>query len=490
MASRPAAPLDAATVTEWHADADVVVVGYGVAGATAAVEAATRGASVHVLEQTGGWGGAAAMSGGFIYMGGGTPLQKACGFEDSPDDMYRFLEAAIGPGVPEAKTRLFCDESVDHYRWLSDDVGVRFKPVFHGEPAWVVPNDEGLMYTGGENAWPFNEIARPAPRGHVPEMLGKKVAVGERGGGYMLMLPLAQRAESLGVAATFDVRVDRLVVERDGRVCGVVGRRYGEELAVRARRGVVLASGGFVYNDDMLARFNPLIRGRPGSATEEHDGQAMRMAMALGADLGRMDGAEVAVHIDPQLLVRGIVVNAVGQRFVNEDTYPGRVAHVMVYKQDNTAYFITDDANYESAPESMEGMRRRPDWVAGTVAELEADIGLPTGSLQHTVEYYNRHAAEGRDPMFHKDRRWLTPLEAPFGAIELSGQISGFALGGLLTTVDGEVQHVDGDPIPGLFAAGRVTWGVPAWGYASGLSLGDGSFFGRRAGRAAAAAHA
>src|SRR5690349_21624276 len=101
-------------VSMWDDQADVVVVGLGAAGACAAIEAREAGADVLVLERAGGGGGTSALSGGLIYMGGGTPVQKACGFEDSPDEMFRFLMAALGPEPDEAKIRLFCERSVEH----------------------------------------------------------------------------------------------------------------------------------------------------------------------------------------------------------------------------------------------------------------------------------------------------------------------------------------------------------------------------------------
>ena len=88
--------------------------------------------------------------------------------------------------------------------------------------------------------------------------------------------------------------------------------------------------------------------------------------------------------------------------------------------------------------------------------------------------------------MLHKKPEWIKPIGTPVGAIDLRASCGGFTLGGLMTSLDGEVLHVNGEPIPGLFAAGRCTAGLAAWGYASGVSLGDGSFYGRRAGRAAA----
>lgn len=478
-------PLPAADVAQWDEEADVVIAGFGIAGAAAAVEAARAGADVLVLERTGSWGGAASMAGGFIYLGGGTPIQKACGFDDSVANMAAYLNVAMGPGADEKRIADYCDGSLEHFDWLVG-CGVQFKPEFFGEPGWEPMGDQGLMYSGGENSYPFNTIATPAPRGHVPQMSNKKQ--GEASAGYMLMKPLVETATAAGARAIYDVRVQRLIVESDGRVVGVYARRYGEEIAVRARRGVVLAMGSFAYNEAMVAQYAPRIAGRPAAAIEQHDGQAIRMAQALGADLAHMDATEVAIFIDPQQLVRGILVNGRGQRYVAEDTYPGRVGQLTLYHQDNTAFLIIDEKSQEEAMASLSPqlMLRPPTWVCETVAELESEMGLPTGSLQATVSAYNAGVAAGEDPLLHKKPQWLRPIGSPVGAIDLRESTGGFTLGGLLTSLNAEVLHVRGEPIPGLFAAGRCTAGLAAWGYASGISLGDGSFYGRRAGRSAA----
>ncbi|MDT7764385.1 MAG: 3-oxo-5alpha-steroid 4-dehydrogenase [Mycobacterium sp.] len=481
-------PIPADRVADWDYEADVVIAGYGIAGAAAAVEAAATGADVLVLERTGGWGGAAAMAGGFIYLGGGTGLQLACGFDDSVEAMSAFLNVAMGPGADENRIADYCAGSVDHFDWLVR-CGVPFKPAFWGEPGWEPPGDEGLMFTGGENAFPFNTIAKPAPRGHVPQMSGKRA--GEKSGGFMLMKPLVDTATSLGVRSVYDIQASSLVVQTDGRVAGLLARQYGKTLAVRARRGVVLATGSFAYNDAMVAQYAPRIVGRPAASIEQHDGQSIRMAQALGADLAHMDATEVAFLIDPAQTVRGILVNGRGQRYVPEDMYSGRIGQLTLYQQDDTAYLIIDgDAQEEAmaATSATPFLRRRAKWVCETVAELEADIGLPTGCLQSTVDAYNAAAERGEDPLLHKKPEWCKPIGTPVGAIDLRASCAGFTLGGLLTTLDAEVLHVSGDPIPGLFAAGRATAGLAAWGYASGVSLGDGSFYGRRAGRAAAKA--
>ncbi|OBF53526.1 FAD-dependent oxidoreductase [Mycolicibacterium monacense] len=478
-------PVPASSITSWDHEADVVIAGYGVAGASAAVEAAHAGAEVLVLERTGSWGGAASMAGGFIYLGGGTAIQKACGFEDSVENMAAFLNAAMGPGADSRRIADYCEGSLAHFDWLVE-CGVPFKAEFFGEPGWEPMGDQGLMYSGGENSYPFNTIATPAPRGHVPQMANKKQ--GESSAGYMLMKPLVETATAAGARALYDVRVQRLVVESDGRVTGICARQYGTEVTIRARRGVVLATGSFAYNDAMVAQYAPRIAGRPAASIEQHDGQAIRMAQALGADLAHMDATEVAIFIDPQQLVRGVLVNDRGQRFVAEDTYPGRVGQLTLYHQNNTAYLIIDgDAQEEAmASQSPQLMMRPPTWVCDTVAELEAEIGLAPGSLQATIAAYNEGAARGEDPLLHKKPQWLRPVGSPVGAIDLRESTGGFTLGGLLTSLDGEVLHVSGEPIPGLFGAGRSTAGLAAWGYASGVSLGDGSFYGRRAGRSAA----
>ena len=193
--------------------------------------------------------------------------------------------------------------------------------------------------------------------------------------------------------------------------------------------------------------------------------------------------------IDPQQTVRGVLVNGRGQRYVPEDMYSGRIGQLTLYHQDDTAYLIIDgDAQEEAmaATSATEFLKRPATWVCESVAELEAEIGLPTGTLQATVSVYNDNAARGEDPLLHKKAEWLKPIGTPVGAIDLRASCAGFTLGGLQTTLDSEVLHVSGAPIPGLYAAGRCTAGVAAWGYASGISLGDGSFYGRRAGRAAA----
>src|ERR1700744_2639063 len=408
MADFDVTPIPAESITSWDDEADVVIAGYGVAGAAAGVEAARSGAEVLVAERTGSWGGAAAMAGGVIYLGGGTALQKACGFDDSVDNMAEFPNVAMGPGADERRIADYCAGSVAHFDWLVG-CGVPFKAEFFSEPGWEPMGDQGLMFSGGENAYPFNTIATPAPRGHVPQMDNKKQ--GEASAGYMLMKPLVETATAAGARALYDVRAQCLIVESDGRVVGIRARRYGTEMTIRARTGIVLATGSFAYNDDMVARYAPRIAGRPAASIEQHDGQAIRMAQALGAELAHMDATEVAIFIDPQQLVRGVLVNRRGHRDVAVHTYPGRIGQLTLYQQDNVAYLIIDGDAQEEAMNSWSPkfMLRPATWVAETVADLELDMGLTVGSLQATVAAYNEGAARGEDPLLDKKREGPKP---------------------------------------------------------------------------------
>ncbi|MFI0446519.1 FAD-dependent oxidoreductase [Actinomadura sp. 6N118] len=475
-------PVPLASVGSFDHEADVIIVGFGCAGAAAAFEAASAGTDVLVLERFSGAGGSSAQSGGEIYLGGGTSVQKACGFTDTPEDMYAYLEAALGPHADTEKLRLYCEGSVEHFEWLCAR-GVPFQESLYAEPAWMAPTEDGLMWLG-EDAWPFSTLARPVPRGHRPPVAGY--------GGGLLMDKLVGAATEAGARCHTDTRAAALVVDESGRVAGVVARRFGETVRYLARKAVVLTTGGFVDNERMLADHAPVLLGHGKVSDGGDDGRGILMATAVGAATRRMASVEAALTVNPAMACRGILVNALGQRFTSEDGYPGRFSHAAL-GQPAPWWLILDEEGFSAA-----SVGAPPDHVAETLAELEQDLGMPPGVLEISVHFYNRHAARGEDPLFHKDPKWLRELKAPFAAVdprvaarfvenrrEATG-ISGFTLGGLHTTVDGRVLHVSGRPIAGLYAAGRASSGIHGDGYVSGTSLGDGTFFGRRAGRSAA----
>jgi len=476
-------PYPSSEVGEWHDTTDVAIVGFGAAGACAAIEAATAGANVMLFERNSGSGGASGLSGGEIYLGGGggTDAQRAAGFEDSTEDFERYLKMAGGPCANDAKCELYARESLEHYEWLkAQGVPYRgnFLPGKHIEPT----DDSTLMFSGSEAAAPFCDEAKPAPRGHVIQHMGW-------GGGRPLVDILEAKARELGTQIVTDARALALVQDGD-RIVGVALRIDGQTRFVRADKGVVLATGGFVMNEDMRRKYCPQSFLLSDPIGDKDDGSGIQMGVGAGGE---------AIHMDqffttcpwtiPESHANGVFVNVAGQRFINEDCYHGRVSRCAVDQPGGKVYLLLDSAQFIQPLELA-----RTDIVATgeTWEEVEAELEMPKGTLSATMHFYNEHAAQGRDPLFDKRTPILTPLDkAPYVALELNFEASYFSfftLGGLNTSVDGEVLDRDGTPVPGLFAAGRCSHGLPAWGhgYSSGMSLADCTFFGRRAGTKAA----
>ncbi len=474
-------PYPAHEVPAWDFETEVAVVGFGAAGACAAIEAADAGARVMLFERGSGSGGASALSGGEIYIGGGTDAQRDAGFEDSAEEMAAYFKAAGGPCVDEAKCDLYAREALAHYDWLKAQ-GIPYRgnylPGKHIEPT----DDSTLIWSGSEAAAPFCDIARPAPRGHVIRHMGW-------GGGRPLVDLLEKRARGLGVEVVTDARAVALVREGD-RIVGLVVRIDNRNRFVKAARGVILCTGGFVMNEQMRRRYCPETLRLSSPIGDQDDGSGIELGVGAGGD---------AIHMEqffttcpwtmPEPQAYGVLVNQAGQRFINEDCYHGRVSRHAIDQLGDRVFLLLDHAHF-SQPLELAGMS-----IAGTGEsweEVEAELEMAAGTLSATMAFYNDHAREGRDPLFGKRPPILTPLDqGPFVALEMNFQTSYFSfftLGGLRTSTDGEVLDRAGAPIPGLFAAGRSTSGLPAWGhgYSSGMSLADCTFFGRRAGRKAA----
>jgi 3-oxo-5alpha-steroid 4-dehydrogenase len=405
-------------------------------------------------------------------------VQKACGFEDSAEEMCTYLLASCGPGADEAKIRLFAAESVAHFDWLVAH-GVPFKESFYGDGSYT-PTDDCLSYSGSELAWPYRELAKPAPRGHTVRQEGIEA-------GGMLMRSLVAAVERTGARIRSDTLVETLVVDDARRVVGVVAKADGREWLFGARRGVILTAGGFINNRPMVERYAPLLRKcRFRAASDGDDGRGIRMGMGAGGAAIRMDvGCIVLPFTVPKTLLKGIFVNRRGLRFVNEDAYQTVVGERALLGENGEVFLILDNTIFERPFPPTEIAA-----VEDTIEDLERALACPPGSLQHTVAYYNRYAANGEDPLFHKAPEHLVPLvQPPFAALDYRTEAAlytVFTLGGLHTDTDGRVLTPDGTIVAGLYAAGRTTSGLAAQGYSSGLSIADATFFGRRAGRHAA----
>jgi len=482
--SNPWLPRRFEDIDQWQIETDVAIVGFGGAGACAAIEAADAGAEVAIFEVASGSGGSTALSSAEIYMGGsgGTRVQRACGYEDSTRDMMEYLKAAQGELGDEERIRLYCEGSLEHFEWMVD-LGVPYKDSEFKARAIVALTDDGLLYTGNEKAWPFSEIAEPCPRGHNLEVEGDN-------GGPLFMKIITEQVGSRDIRVAYDARALTLISDSSGEVRGLVVRTDGREVNVRARKAVILCAGGFVMNKEMFGRYAPeTSRIATPIGNPFDDGAGIRMGEAAGGALLHMNQCFLTIpYYPPSSLTFGILVNAQGQRFINEDVYHARIA-AHIRKQVGEQIFLIIGEKHWKQPNMLGGE------IVGTgetIEEVAKEIGLPVDNLSHTVHAFNDHAANGVDPVFHKQAEWLAPIEPTIAAIDLTpgrhGNYVAFTLGGLATLPSGEVQRMNNEIIPGLFAAGRNTCGLPrrAEGYASGLSVGDVTFFGRMAGRQAA----
>jgi 3-oxo-5alpha-steroid 4-dehydrogenase len=283
-------------------------------------------------------------------------------------------------------------------------------------------------------------------------------------------------------------------------------QRFGQPWRVEARQGVVLSSGGFIFNRELVARHAPAYQttwplGSPGC-----DGSALRLGQALGAATAHLERASAWRFINPPYgWVKGILVNRNGERFCNEELYGAAIGHALV-EQGGQAWLILDAKQYRAAlREACFGklwafqsvpalilmlLARRK---ARSVAALAGKLGMRPELLESTLAQYSAAARAGADPVFGKSPSLLNPLEhAPFYALNVSADSRLFpcpaiTLGGLrVDEGSGAVLDQQQRPIPGLYAAGRAAVGIASRYYVSGLSLADCIWSGRRAGAHAA----
>lgn len=523
----------------WDDVADVVVVGFGGAGAAAALQARESGADVLAIDRFEG-GGATAYSGGIIYSGGNTTIQRDAGVTDDVEEMVRYLALEVGNTVSSATVRRYCEESSETIDWLIGH-GVPYEGSLFSDKTAYPPDGYHLYYSGNEQVAGFKENAKPAARGHR--------AVGPGMTGQVMFDALRKSAEAHGVRRLSHAPVTQLVTDPSGTVIGVVvnaldqngARRHqdqykrvvpmlpfkngtiedarrksaeierasGQRRMIRARAGVVLSTGGFVNNLDMMKRHTPLLATNYRSSLRLGslgcDGSGIQLGQSAGGDVARLDHMLIARNLAPPMaLLSGILVNSRGERFINEGTYSGFMGQAITEQPDATAWLLVDAAILREALKQivtggwtlfMFSGPQLLNILAGgtkrgrTLEKLAAKCGIDPAGLKATIEGYNQACAAGRDPL-GKSKDYLRPLERPsYYAINQSiwarmGFTMLFSLGGLKVEEDtGEVLDTGGQPIRQLYAAGRTALGLCSHSYISGLSIGDAVFSGRRAAR-------
>ena len=525
--------VDAASAM-WDQHCDVLVVGFGAAGAAAAITACESGAKVLVAERFEG-GGATAMSGGVVYAGGGTKQQKAAGYDDTPEAMFNYLRLETGEAVSEATLRRFCEDSVGMIEWL-ESLGANFDSSAP-PPKTSYPRDGiYLYYSGNEGVKEYAAVAKPAPRGHRTR--------GSWLSGKALHEFLKARVQALGVPMLTQSSARRLITDAaTGAVLGaeiwqlppgsaaaqqhLKWMRRAEKvhnfapkwadglrdkaralegaearpLRIRAARGVVLATGGFIFNREMVTEHAPKYLQTMRLGATGCDGSGIRLGASVGGATARLDKVSAWRFINPpENWPRGAVINDQGQRFCNEQVYGAKLGVEMCEHHGGRAWLVLDHKLRAAAiKEALFGglwfFQSVPAFFlmlfaprAKTITQLAVKLKVPPAALSSTISQYNAGAASNNDAL-GKSQNMLAPLaQAPYYALDISASSKTFpcpaiTLGGLKVDEEtGGVLNSQGQAIAGLYAAGRAAVGIASNGYVSGLSIADCLWSGRRAG--------
>ncbi|MEQ9442962.1 MAG: FAD-binding protein [Cyclobacteriaceae bacterium] len=512
---------------------DIVVVGFGAAGASAAIEAANAGAKVLVLDRGYG-GGASALSGGVVYAGGGTPYQKAAGVEDSPENMFNYLKQEVVGVVSDKVLKKFCDGSVEMISWLEKQ-GVQYEASLCDYKTSYPTDQYYLYYSGNEKTWPYNENAHPAARGH------RQVAKG-MSSGAVFFGHLKNSALKKGITFKPLSYVESLNLN-DGKVIGLkyrtmkptIGHRFysrlggklgnwappvGRFFSNRAQKiwnrksqsrevsasSIILSAGGFMFNKEMVKTYGFAYRNVMPLGTIGDDGKGIMLGQSVGGNTDCMDRMTCWRFLSPPVaFMEGVSVGRNGNRIANEDLYGATFSESLIHNHKGEGFAVLDATSWKTAKEQAKTQTQPFQSAmlkyifnlgykkAGSLQELAKKAGINEQGLLDTVKAYNDGVENGQDPA-HKAMNLSRPIEnGPFYAIDITVDASpffpapGLTLGGLVTDDDtGAVKDKNGNLISGLYAAGRNAVGICSNSYVSGLSLADCIFSGRRAGKAAA----
>ena len=429
-------------------DADVVVFGSGLAGLSAAVEAADCGAKVVLVEKQGIVGGSSAISGGKL-IAADTRMQRAQGIYDSPQELFGFLKNAAGGFLDDPKINYFCYHANENLEWLikmGHEVQDLEAP--HGSQLpWRIHN-----CIGGEGQ--------------------------TMGWGGSFIVPLNNRFHELGGTTLLNTALTELIRE-DGRVVGAkaVDTQDGSTVTFHASQGVILGTGGYAANRELVESKFPWMKDYyyncPDSRARNYQHPYLQTML-----LHDRSGAGVNEE-------SGLIVTRSGERFCNEYQFHSLVGAELARTGSAGAWYITcGDEPFQLLNYAL----TLPDTPkAGSIKELAGKMGVDPEVLENTVNRYNELCRAGFDEDFEKPASQMHELKGPdYYAVFLKPATS-ITFGGLQIDITGRVLDQEGRIIPGLFASGEVAntgnfgHGVPACGY----SLGHALCFGRIAARTA-----
>jgi 3-oxosteroid 1-dehydrogenase len=534
---------------------DVVVIGAGGAGMSAALAAAARGLETVLLEKSSYFGGSTARSGGGVWIPNNYALEAA-GQGDDPELSRLYLDSIVGDVVPKIRRDTYLERGPEALDFIRERTPLRFTWVpqyadYHpeapggraaGRSAEPIPLD--ARFLGDEldrlhpqyTKAPANMIVTQADfrkvslglrtiRGPLTmiKVLVLRVVAGLLGRkmyamGNAIAIGLRKGLMDAGVPVHYDTELTDLLIE-DGRVVGVRVQREGGETVVRARRGVILGSGGFEKNLEMREKYQPQptsIEWTTGS--QFNTGGGVLAGIAAGAQTDLMDdawwGPTIPLPSGPWFclaernLPGSIIVNQAGRRFMNEALPYVEAVHE-IYRGEATGVphvpaWMVIDQRYRnrylfaglSPRQPFPGRWYRNGTVrkAATLEELAEQIGMPPGALTETVDRFNGFARSGVDEDFHRgesayDKYYSDPTvkpnpslhvidHAPFYAVKIVPGDLG-TKGGLVTDEKARVLRPDGSVIAGLYAAGNCSSAVMGRTYAGpGATIGPALTFG------------
>ena len=409
-------------------EADIVVVGGGVAGLTAAVEASAAGLNVVLIEKMGMLGGSTALSGGKI-LAAGSVFQKEQGIEDTPKQFYDFM-IGMGDGlVNEDKLKMIAEKSAANIDWLMEQ-GVEFSGVLDTPNPAMKPN-RGLTVASGS--------------------------------GLGFITPLEEVAVKQGTEILLETRGMKLLTDDSGAVVGVEAEQASGDTVTLRAKAVILATGGYDRNEEIKQQYSPTYANSRTNVGAGNTGDGLIMAREIGANIIGNDSAIAQIMpygaaARDMFAFSGLFVSMEGNRFMDESC-PRPVRTPIVLRQTNAPEFFMIIDKKNETEGILAAVEDKTAFKGDTIEELAQAAGMDPDLLTKSVERYNELKEKGTDEDFGKSVELMDSVEeAPFYAVHCNMNTAG-TFGGPQTDLEAQVLNTEGQVIPGLYAAGEVSSG-------------------------------
>ena len=446
-------------------DVDVVVVGAGVAGLSAAISASENGANVLLVEKQSIVGGATTYSGGKL-LAAGTDVQKEANMTDDADTMFAYLKSVGGDYLNDEKVKAFTDNALAVYNWMVK-LGVMIhdvEPIHSSLTPWRVhntTNEEGRAGGGMTDGWGGN-----------------------------IIVPLYKHWNGLNGETLYDTTVNEIVM-KDGKAVGVKAVKADGSVVTVNADDVIIATGGYARNAEMVSTYGQDFPYYVTSVPAGNMGDGITMVEKAGGQVSFDNPAVQTVFLNFYTGVGineepGLIVNHEGKRVANEYSYQYHVSDALAASGATHAWYITT-AN-EPTPYVQYGMTLDSTLKASSIEELAGLMGVDAATLKATVDRYNTLSKNGNDEDFGKPAQYMYAIEGEtYYALQMLPNVT-VTFNGIVTDINSQVLDANGNPIDGLYAAGETAFpGLFGTEYpCCGMAISGGSYFGLVAGEHAA----